>query len=692
MTAAVRLPLAAGSSWWRAGRAAAYVLVTACALAFVGGLVLWAGDTHLAATRWGLPSSWAEADLRRVTGDAGVPIGVVSTYSMLLETIAATAGIVAAVLLVRGARSAFRLYLAVALALWVTLGGAMAATYQAALGPMGGDVVLALQGLGWLAVFPAAYLFPDGRFVPGWTRWAALSWPAYLMIQLVAPQLGYESNPESLIETLPLLVMFGSVLYAAVHRYRAVSTPEQRLQTRGVVAALALWFVVALVTIATPLRDLRADETVAGLATNGVVLLASYLAAALLPASIAVAVLRYRLYEVDVWVNRALVYAALTSFVALAYAALTALASVVWRGDDLAGPLAATVVIAVLLHPLRVRLQRWVDRFVYGRRRERYDVLADLGRQLEAVAPPDQVLRTLVREVGLTLKLPYVAATYATVTVVHPEGATAPSGREHVFPLRWQGQDLGILTVVVGQGDDLTAADCDLLDGLARQAGAAVRAATLNDALRKSRERILVAREDERRRLQRDLHDGLGPTLASLYQRVDAARSLVDHNPAAAVELLADVGEQTRAVIGDIRGLVRELRPPELDELGLAGAVEAAASRFDGLTVSVTMFDLSPEPLPPVVEIAAYRITMEGLTNAARHGGARTATVDVRAEESALVVSVTDDGRGVAATDHAGTGFRSMRERADELGGTCEVVALPGGGTQVRAVLPRLTT
>jgi two-component system, NarL family, sensor kinase len=678
--------MSAASSPLRASRAAAYVAVASCAAVFVVGLVLWAREDDLLATHWALPSTWSDADLRRVTDEAGISLGLVSTYLMLLETLLATAGVVAALLLLRGARSWFRLYIAVALALWVTLGGAMAVVYEDALGETAGAGVLTLQGIGWLAVFPAAYLFPDGRFVPPWTRWVVLAWPAYFLYLITFALLGHGSDPESLAETAPLLVLFGSALYAAAHRYRRVSTSEQQRQTRGVVAAIALWFAVALVSIAPPLHGLRAETSVPGLVANGVLLLAGYLAAALLPVAIAVAVLRYRLYEVDTWVSRTLIYAMLTALIVLAYAALVALGGLAWSGDNLAAPLAATVVIAVVLHPLRLRVQSLVDRFVYGRRKERYEVLADLGRQLEAVVPPDQVLRTLAREVGQTLKLPYVAATHGTVRVVQPDGSERPPGRQHVFPIRWQDEELGDLTVVVRPGDELSVADRDLLAGLTRQAGAAVRAATLNDDLRRSRERILVAREDERRRLQRDLHDGLGPTLASLYQRVDAARSLLGRDPAAAEALLLDVGEQTKLVIADIRRLVQGLRPHELDELGLAGSMSAAAARFDGMRVTVNAADL-PD-LPPVIQIAAYRIAMEALTNAARHSGARSATVCLDADGDFLVLTVTDDGRGLAASDRLGTGLRSMRERADELGGTCGLVAPLTGGTQVRALLP----
>ena len=568
---------AAGPTSWRVGRAVAVAVVGLCVAVFVVGLVLWARETDLAAERWALPGSWSEADLRRVAAAAGVPVATITAYLMLLEVVAVTAGIVAAALLLRGRPSWFRIYTAVALAVWVTLGGAMSVV----LGDVVGSWALAAQGIGWVAVFPIAYLFPDGRWVPAWTRWAVVGWALYLPVTAMLSLLGREPDPDSALEVVPLLVLFASCVVAAAVRYRRVSTAEQRQQTRGLVTAIACWLAVAVVSAVPPLRDLLRQETTTGLAANGLVQLAGYLAVALVPASIALAVLRYRLYDLDVWVSRTLVYAGLTLVLAALYAAVAALGGLVWPGTSLSGPLLAVVVLAVVLHPLRLRLQRRVDRFVYG----------------HSLDPKTLLVET-----------------------------------------------------------------------------------------RRSRERILVAREDERRRLQRDLHDGLGPTLASLYQRVDAARSLVETDPAAADRLLADVGTQTRSLIGDIRGLVQALRPPELDQLGLVGSIQAAAARFEGLSVSVRG---EVGTLPPVVEIAAYRIATEALTNVARHSGGRTAHVVLDAAGDSLSLRVTDDGRGgLDATSAAGSGLRSMRERADELGGSLSVVTLDGGGTEVRAVIP----
>jgi two-component system, NarL family, sensor kinase len=682
----VSVAVAADTPLGRLGRVAARTVIVCCALVFAVGLVLWARDDRFTAMMWLFPDVWSVAGLRGAARDLGVPMSSVSSYYMLLEVLAALAGIVAAVLLLRGATSWFRVYAAVAVALWVTLGGTMSVVYGAALAGPAGWVPEVLQGVGWVTVFPLAYLFPDGRFVPRWTRWAAVGWAAYLPALAVLPLFGHETEPQSPVETLPLLVLFGTCVLAAVHRYRHVSTPEQRVQTRGVVAALGLWFVVVLLSFAPPLRDLLEQVSAAGLVANAALQLCSYLVVAMLPASIAVAVLRYRLYEVEVWVNRALVYSALTAMVVVSYGLLATLAGLAWDSNDLGGPLAATVVIAIVFHPLRLRVQRWIDRFVYGRRKEPYAVLADLGRRLEHVLPPDEVLQTLVQQVGETLRLGYVAARHGSVAVVWPDPSSTPTDSVEEFPLRWQDADLGVLVVAARQGDELSTSDRDLLDGLARQAGASVRAAILNDDLHRSRERVLGAREDERRRLQRDLHDGLGPTLAGLFQRVDAARSLLTRDPAAADRLLADVADETRSVIGEIRTLVRALRPPELDELGLAGAIEAIGARLPGLRVDVVAGDL-PD-LAPAIEASAYRIAVEALTNAARHSGASSAMVRLDLTDASVVLAILDQGRGIATDAAAGTGSRSMRERAEEVGGSCEMTATPNGGTCVRAILP----
>ena len=217
----------------------------------------------------------------------------------------------------------------------------------------------------------------------------------------------------------------------------------------------------------------------------------------------------------------------------------------------------------------------------------------------------------------------------------------------------------------------------------------------LSADLQRSRERLVTAREEERRRLRRDLHDGLGPQLSSQALTIDAIRKLMRRDPDVAERLLLDLKADAQEAVADIRRLVYGLRPPALDDLGLLGALRESAQQYSvkGLRVSVE----APEELPPLsaaVEVAAYRIAQEALTNVARHAGADYCTVSLAIDESSvLCVVVRDDGRGIPGLQvhlpvRVGVGLTSMRERATELGGSLVVEPLAEGGTRVRARLP----
>jgi signal transduction histidine kinase len=242
------------------------------------------------------------------------------------------------------------------------------------------------------------------------------------------------------------------------------------------------------------------------------------------------------------------------------------------------------------------------------------------------------------------------------------------------------------------RGEDFSPADRRLLDHIAREAGVAAHAVRLTADLQHSRERLVTAREEERRRIRRDLHDGLGPALASLTLKADAARNLLSNDPAAAGALLSDLKTQTQFAIADIRRLVYELRPPALDELGLVAAIHAQAAQYDGhgdgLAISVVTTPPDLPPLPAAVEVAAYRIVSESLTNVVRHAHARHCQVRITCD-GGLRLEIADDGVGLGATSHSGVGLQSMRERAAELGGVCLVEpAADHGGTRVLARLP----
>ena len=209
--------------------------------------------------------------------------------------------------------------------------------------------------------------------------------------------------------------------------------------------------------------------------------------------------------------------------------------------------------------------------------------------------------------------------------------------------------------------------------------------------LQRSRERLVSAREEERRRLRRDLHDGLGPTLASLSQRIDSASHLVTQQPEEAIALLQTLKGEVRTAIADIRHLVYALRPPVLDEFGLVSAIRDHAipsQQSSGVRIDFT----APENLPPLsaaIEVAAFRIIEEALTNVVRHARAKHCQISMElAERGNLLITITDDGRGLPDHYQAGVGMYSMRERAEELEGTFAIQTRPTGGTRVHVCLP----
>jgi len=411
------------------------------------------------------------------------------------------------------------------------------------------------------------------------------------------------------------------------------------------------------------------------------------LAIAALPVAAGIGILRHRLFDIDLVINRALVYGALAVAIGAVYGGVVVVLAGVFRAQAgfWTSVVAAGVVVA-LVQPLRSQLQRWVNRLLYGERDEPYAAVARLGRRLELSLAPEDVLPTVVESVAGALKLPYVAIElerHGGFDVGASFGEQR-SDEPLVLPLVHQGRIVGRLVVSHrSPGEALSSRDLRLLEDLARQAGAAVHAVRLTTELQRSRERIVAAREEERRRIRRDLHDGLGPSLAALALKLDATRGLVGRNPDAASEVLAELKREAQSAIADIRRLVYELRPAALDELGLVGALRERATSLGAVVVAPA--DLPS--LPAAVEVAAYRIALEAMTNAARHAQATSCALRISIN-GGLELEVSDDGRGLLADADAGVGLASMRERAAELGGSCIVESIPGEGTIVRARLP----
>ena len=541
------------------------------------------------------------------------------------------------------------------------------------------------------------YLFPNGRFVPRWTRWLMIGVIVYWGTLVFFPSSAFNLFARfTLLNAVVFATFIISMLVAQIYRYRSVSNPLQRQQTKwvvfgtsiGVGGFLALELIYAYVFVPrfseTPLLDL--------LVGTAIVLLML-----LIPLSMGFAILRSRLWDIDIIISRTLVYGALTACVVALYILVVGSLGAIFqvRGNFLIS-LLATGLVAILFQPLRGWLQRGVNRLVYGERYDPYTVLSRLGQRLETTLAPEALLPTVVESVAQSFKLPYTAITLKQeheFTIVASYGE-ARANLVHL-PLVYQGEQVGeLLLAQYSASETFTSGDRRLLDDIARQAGIAAHAVLLTADLQRSRERLVNTREEERRRLRRDLHDGLGPTLAALNLQAGVIRNLISSDPAAADALVVEWRTELRAAIANIRRLVYELRPPALDELGLVGAIREGATHFsiqqsNGLQIMVEAPETLP-PLPAAVEVAAYRIGQEGLANVVNHAQAHACRIRLSVDGTGkiLELEISDDGIGIPEEHRMGIGLVSMRERAAELGGTCIVEPIVTGGTRVLARLP----
>src|SRR5215213_6922077 len=367
-----------------------------------------------------------------------------------------------------------------------------------------------------------------------------------------------------------------------------------------------------------------------------------------------IAILRHRLYDIDVVINRTLVYGALTACVVGIYVlAVGALGTFFQARGSLAVSLSATGLVAVLFQPIRSRLQRSVNRLMYGERDDPYAVISRLGRRLEATLAPEAVLPTLVETIAQALKLPYAAILLNEDEEFRTAVAYgSPSADQEALPLVYQREEIGRLVLSPrAPGEGFSDADRSLLEDLARQAEVAVHAVRLTTDLQHSRERLVATREEERRRLRRDLHDGLGAQLAGLNVQAGALRRLIPTDPDAADALVVELREELRSAIADIRRLVYDLRSPALDDLGLLEALRRLAERYGSEGGKLRVAIEAPEGLPNLpaaVEVAVYRITQEALTNVARHARAQSCVVHLAVNDD-VTLEIVDDGVGIPA-------------------------------------------
>ena len=562
----------------------------------------------------------------------------------------------------------------------------------------GGEVAWAVAAA---AVLATSTTFP---FVRRALRNRPRAWPA----ALAAPLAGIvvwelvvawpQEEPLSRLQAqltlgLPALLVTAPLVVAAlVQGYVRAPNREDRIAVR-----LLLWVVATAVVVRLLLHELPEQASGRPLLDGGVLAL---VLSPLLLAGLVLAMLRVRLNEIDAALRRSLVQLVV---VALVGAVFLAASGVVGRASATSfGSMVAGGVVALLLVPVALAVRRAVVTVVYGDRDFPYRVVSDL-RRLDPAAPPEDALRETLEVLARSLRL-----SFASIEVVTGPGTGRistsigePRGQQTAVDLSSGGASLGELRLEVDPSrDPFGPRDRRLLEDVGSQVGALVQAVTLNRELQRSREHLVSAREEERRRVRRDLHDGLGPSLAGMAMNLDLALELIRTDPDGAADLVGRLADQAQRDIGEVRRLVDGLRPPALDQLGLVPALRqraddhnlaAARGRPDAMTWTVRAVG-ELDGLPAAVEVAAYRIVVEAVNNAQRHSTAGDCVVTVRRDPDALMVEVDDTGVGLPVVPRNGVGLDSMRERAEELGGTCTVTSPAGGGTQVRVRLPLVPT
>lgn len=539
----------------------------------------------------------------------------------------------------------------------------------------------------WVFLFAgvalAVYLVPDGKPASDrWRRWiiACLVGVALFLIGAPGDRTGFVARHDGVeppVVWIPeplsaLLGVTGLVGVVGLLAGAVVSTATRLRGSTGVERQQLLWMMAGALPIPIALTLGWVDHFLAGGSVTWLFDIALVLASVSLPIAIAVAIARHQLFDIRLLLSHCLTYLALAVLVIVLYTSAWLLSGTL-SDSGTSGGVVAVALVALIAHPTSVVVHRRVERWVHGYGSAPYLAVQRVAMR-SAAADTDGLVDAVLRATAEAL-----GAERARLELDGPRGEAVR------VPIVVGQEELGVLALDMPP-DRQGAIERALLEDISRYVALVVRGQRLNDQLRASQDRLLESRAQERRRLHRDLHDGLGPTLAAIALKLDVARRRSAH--ADVDEILDEVRVDAQHAVDEIRRVVEGLRPTALEEAGL---MEALRIRARSLSTDTTNFYLNgPDhtpPLPPLVEDAAYRIASEAMTNTSKHANARHCLVEITIDEM-VVITVSDDGDGIAPQSRSGAGLRTMAERSTELGGSFNIGPGQVGGTEIQATLP----
>ena len=599
--------------------------------------------------------------------------------------------------------------------------------------PNPGLAVALIQGL-WAPVIGIIGIhlllfFPDGRLPsPRWRKvawgggvavcvtWVFFALSPGTLIEGSFPRIRNPIGVEALRPFTPVVFGFIAVIPISIVA-SAVSVVQRFRRSEGALRLQLKWLTAAA-------------ATVAGLYASGLILTAvlpraegggdsplvlivqeiSVISFILIPIAIGIAILRYRLYDIDVVINKTVVYGALAAFITLVYVGIVVgIGTLIGQGDrpNLGLSILATAIVAVAFQPVRERVQRFANRLVYGKRATPYEVLSHFAERMASTYLADELLPQMARilaegtgaagadvwlKVGRQFRIAgswpeeTKASTVAGVLDSPEDGHPAIPGSDLSVSVRDRGELLGALSITKARGESPTPGDEKLLSDLASQAGLVLRNVRLIEELRASRQRIVSAQDEERRRIERNIHDGAQQQLVALNVKLGLARMLATKDLPKTEDLIDQLQHETQDALENLRDLARGIYPPLLADQGLVVALEAQAKKA---TVPVSVRADGIGRYDQEVEAAVYFCVLEALQNTAKYAGASRATVRLNAEGDGLTFDVEDDGSGFDPTTmKPGSGLTNMRDRIEALGGSVMVGSEPRNGTTVRGRIP----